>query len=282
MSEEQTIEQPAEAVEAAQTTEQPVASWVDVEGKFVEGFREKLPDGLGEHSFLDKFSNVPDMIKWGVNAEKLIGKKAIEVWESEDPEIAQRRLEIMGVPKEASEYEYDPVELPEGMPVEQINARVDQFKDKAKELGLSKNQVKELLEWDMGGAVETFTSMQEAQQSAMQEAEGALRKEWKGDKYEYNVAKVGEALDFLGLENFKTNPAIANDPAIVKSLFEKIVPLISNDTLVEARQTENHASMEDRLSQLEIDMLNYDGGRTDPKYTTMMKEREQLLERFKN
>lgn len=276
---EQVVVEPTAEV-APQTIVQS-GGWVDTDGKFLDGFRSKLPEGLGDHSFLDKFQSVPDLIKWGVNANKMIGKKAEEVWASDDPELVAKRQEIMGVPKSASEYEFDAPEFTEGMPVEQINARVAEFKDKAKELGLNKAQVKQLLEWDLGGAVENFNSSQDSQLNALREAEADLRKEWKGNKYEYNVAKVGEALDYLGLTEFKDNAAIANDPKIIKQLFEKIVPLIANDTLVESRQQENYASSEDRMRQIEDDMMSYTGRNTDAKYQAYMKERERLLENYK-
>jgi hypothetical protein len=279
MSEEQVAEQ---SEQVAPTTEQSGKSWVDVEGNFTEGFRANLPDGLGDHSFLDKFKSVPDLVKWGVNANKLIGKKGEEFWTSEDPELVERRKEIMGVPKSASEYEYDSVEMPDGLPAEAINGRIEQFKEFAKDLGLSKEQAKKAIEWDLQGAVEQFNSMQEAQHRQMKIAEEDLRKEWKGDKYEYNLAKVGEALDYLGIPQFKDNPAIANDPSVIKALYEKIVPLIDNDTLVESRQYHNPASMNDRLTELEDSMLAYDGRSSDGKYQAMVKERNQLLEKFKN
>ena len=274
----------AEQVAEQSVEEAPVAvqsgGWVDTEGKFVEGFREKLPDGLGEHSFLDKFGSVPDLIKWGVNADKLIGKKTEELWTSEEPELMEKRREIMGIPKEASEYAYDPVEMPEEIPQELIDSRIEAMKQHAKENGWSKAQAKNAIEWDLKNTIEQFNDLNEQQARQTKIAEDTLRQDWKGDKYEYNVAKVGEALDYLGLSQFKDNPAIANDPSIVKAVFEKLVPLIDNDTLVESKQSQNPATMEDRLRQLEDDMMNYDGRRTDHKYASWMKEREGILERF--
>lgn len=247
------------------------------DGKFTEQFRSSLPDDLGKHSVFDKYGDFTELVKGTINTQKLVGKKAEEFWTSEDPNDIARRMEIMGVPKDAKDYNLEVGELPEGMPFDA--ERIDAFKEKALELGLTAKQAEQLIEWDVSGAKEAFASMAEQSQIALTEAENALRTEWKGDKYEYNISKAQEALDYLELGHLKEDPAYGNNPDFIKAVVDKIVPLISNDTLIEARQQESYATVVDQLNELDAKMYAFEGSTQEPAYQNMVKQRGDLLQK---
>jgi len=276
MSEEtQTPETPVE-----QTPNQPVAvkSYLTETG---EWNREAFEAGLGEHSIFDKYKNPEELVKATINKDNLIGKKAEDFWTSDDADLVARRREIMGVPAEASEYEYEAVEFAEGMPVEAINGRIEAAKEKFKELGINKAQAKALLEWDLEGAVNEFNSHGEAVNAQRIEAEAQLKAEWKGDKFEYNVQKAKNALDHLGLGEWADNPAMGNNPQFIKDVFDKLVPLISDDTIIEARQSQNIATLQDELKSIDDRIWETpDTELNTQKYMNLVSQRLEVLNKM--
>lgn len=277
MSEEAQIPETPAAVE--QTPNQPVKTIGD-DGNFTQEFRDSLPDDLGKHSSFDKYTSATDYFKGSINSAKLNGQKAEDFWSSEEPDVIARRNEIMGVPKEASGYEYDPVEFAEGMPVEAINKRVEEFKAFAKENNMPASFVKKALEFDLNGANDQFISMQESQANGKSEAEAQLKSEWKGEKYQYNIDKARNALEHLGLGDWVENPAFGNDPRFIKDVFEKIVPLISDDTIIEARQSHNMATISDSLDAVEDKISAFAGERSSATYKNLLSERMKFIEQM--
>ena len=81
--------------------------------------------------------------------------------------------------------------------------------------------------------------MEQAEELSVREAEETLRKEWTGDKFEYNMGKVANVMDYLGLEEFKDDPAIGNNVDFIKAVFENIVPIISEDEIIESGVEQN-------------------------------------------
>ena len=261
MSEEvQTPETPA----VEQTPSQPV-SMTTSEGTWNPDYLSSLPDGLGEHSSFQKYATPEDYFKGSMNAQKLIGEKAADFWKSEDPEHIAVRKEIMGVPKEASEYVYEGIELPEGMDPDFVAQRVDSAKEKLFELGLSKEQAKALIEWDIQSGVEQFNTARDSQAQNLEQAKQQLQSEWKGEAFQNNAEKVKNTLEYLGLEEFANDPKYANDPKFIKGVFDKIVPLVSDDTIIEARQSQNIATMQDQWDAQYNKMAMMD--RNDPNYS---------------
>jgi len=283
MSEEvQTPEAPA----AEQTPNQPVttetapARIIGDDGTWNREYLDSLPEDLGKHSTFEKYKTFNDFVKGSINSQKLNGQKAEEFWQSEDPDHVAKRREIMGVPSDASEYQYDAVEFIEGMPTDLINERIGMAKEKFKELGLNKDQAKALLEWDLGDSVKQFQSQQDAMELQRTEAENTLRSEWKGEKFDYNIQKAKNALDYLGLGEWANDPAIGNNPGFIKDVFEKIVPLISDDTIIESRQTENVATLNDTYDAQWNKMATMDAN--DPSYNLEVAKMKQITEKMTN
>ena len=274
MSEEQT---PVEAPAEAETATQPV-DILTSEGKFNEAWREGLPDDLGKHSIWSKYDNVTDLVKGAINAQSQVGKKAEEFWLSEDENDIARRREIMNIPNEVDGYEITTGEIPEGTEIDE--ARISSFTEVAHKLGLTNEQAQAIVDWEIESGTANLQQIEQAEELSIREAEDALRKEWSGNDYEYNMGKVANVMDYLGLGEFKDDPAIGNNVDFIKAVFENIVPIISEDQIIEEGMEQNYATVTDQLSILEKEMDEYEGSTSDYAYQQMLTQRLQLLEKI--
>ncbi len=277
------VQTPEEApVETTDTVEQPVdVSYDDMltsDGKFNEAWRENLPDELGRHSIWQKYDNPIDLIKGSINAQSHIGKKAEEFWKSANIEDVAKRNEIMGVPQNPNEYVFEIKELPDDLEVDQN--RMSDFKNLAYNLGLSQTQAEKLMDWEIETSAKNLEDIERIDESSIIEAEQALRQEWQGDKYEYNMGKVANVMDYLGLGEFKDDPAIGNNVDFIKTVFEKVVPLIDEDSLIQDGLEQNYATVNDQLQELETKIYEFEGNTSEPAYQKMLRERQALLEKI--
>ena len=275
MSEE--VETPVEAPSVEETAEQPLNILND-EGKFNEAWRDALPDDLGQHSIWSKYDNVTDLVKGAINAQSQVGKKAEDFWLSEDQNDIARRREIMNIPNEVDGYEITTGEIPEGTELDE--ARLGSFKDLAHKVGLTVEQAQAIADWEIESGSADLQQIEQDEELSVREAEETLRKEWTGDKFEYNMGKVANVMDYLGLEEFKDDPAIGNNVDFIKAVFENIVPIISEDEIIESGVEQNLATVSDQLDLLEEEMRNYEGSTSDITYQNMLKQRLSLLEKI--
>ena len=274
MSEEQT---PVEAPSVEETATQPVDILSD-DGKFNQSWVEALPEDLGKHSIWSKYDNPIDLVKGTINAQSQIGRKAEEFWTSEDENDVAKRREIMGIPEDYDSYSLEAGELPEGLELDQ--ERIDAFRQLAYDNNIPPEAAQAILEFEMQNAIDEYNNSDTQQEVYRQEAESVLREDWKGDKYEYNLAKVSETMDYLGLGEFKDDPNIGNNTEFIKAVFENVVPLIDSDDLIETRKSDNYATINDQLVELEQKMNEYRGNTSELPYLGMIKEREALLRKI--
>ena len=185
-----------------------------------------------------------------------MGKKAEDFWLSEDANDIARRREIMNVPNEVNGYEITTGDIPEGTELDE--ARISAFTEIAHKVGLTNEQAQAIVDWEMK-AVQNLSDFEQAEELSIREAEDTLRKEWTGNDYEYNMGKVANVMDYLGLGEFKDDPAIGNNVDFIKAVFENIVPIISEDQIIEEGMEQNYATVSDQLSILEKEMDEYEG-----------------------
>jgi hypothetical protein len=271
MSEVQTPETPA----MEQTPSQPASiQIIGEDGAFTPEYLSSLPDGLGEHSSFQKYKTAEDYFKGAINSQKLNGQKMEDFWNSEDPEHIEARRQLMGIPNEASEYEFDAYEVPEGMNKDMIDAKIDAAREKFKELGLSKEQANALIQWDIQGATEQWNQAYDSNKATLEKNELALREEWKGEAYDSNMLKTKNALEYLGLEKWIENPAMGNNPEFIKDVFMNIVPLVADDTIIEARQKQSEATLAERWDAQWEKMQKMD--KNDPAYEREIRIMEEI------
>jgi len=66
-----------------------------------------------------------------------------------------------------------------------------------------------------------------------------------------------------------------------EQVFDKIVPLIDNDEIIEARQTQSLSTIEDRLRLLDDEIWAFPADELNSeKYKLKINERKQLLEKI--
>jgi hypothetical protein len=259
------------------STETDFTKLINPDGSFKDEFYSSLPDDLGSHSSIKQIKNIVDLNKSYVNTKGLVGKKLEEFWTSKDESIAAKRREIMGIPGNAEGYEIDVPELPENVPYSK--EALNEFKELASKISLSKEQAKALAEWDTQRAISATEGISKQIESQMQEAESSLRKDW-GNKYEYNISKVKQTTDYLGITDKINDLGLGREPEFLKMVIEKLVPAVSNDKLVENSQKETLATVSDSLDDIETKMIKWDGSTRDPEYQSLVKQRTELLKKL--
>jgi hypothetical protein len=259
------------------STETDFTKLINPDGSFKDEFYSSLPDDLGSHSSIKQIKNIVDLNKSYVNTKGLVGKKLEEFWTSKDESIAAKRREIMGVPGNAEGYEIDVPELPENVPYSK--EALNEFKELASKISLSKEQAKALAEWDTQRAISATEGISKQIESQMQEAESSLRKDW-GNKYEYNISKVKQTTDYLGITDKINDLGLGREPEFLKMVIEKLVPAVSNDKLVENSQKETLATVSDSLDDIETKMIKWDGSTRDTEYQSLVKQRTELLKKL--
>ena len=281
MSEE--VEAAVEATAPAETlvtapaevaAETNFSALINEDGSFKEGFYQALPDDLGSHSSVQQMKNITDLAKSYQNTKGLVGKKLEEFWTSEDPAVVAKRKEVMGVPDSADGYDVALPEMPEGVPYDET--ALNEFKGIASELGFNNDQVAKLVEWDAKRAETAFNGISEQVRETTAQAEETLKNDW-GTKYDYNLSKVQQATDYLGITDNINELGLGNNTMFLKTVLDKIVPAISNDKLVESAQQDTLATVSDTLTDIETQMMKFDGNPRDPEYLKLVKERTELL-----
>jgi|TARA_R100000081_G_C4808925_1_gene169608 hypothetical protein len=258
-----------------EVTSQPVDILTD-EGKFNESWRDSLPDELGKHSIWSKYDNPVDLVKGAINAQSMAGRKAEEFWTSEDENDIATRNSIMGIGSSAEDYDFN-INAPEGIEVDED--RINEFKAFAAENGLSKSAAEALVNWELERASNMIVDEDAEYEQSLHDAETSLREEWKGDSYDYNLAKVATSLDAMGLGDLKDEPGIANNPLFLKLWHDNVVPLIDNDVLIESRQQDNMYTLEDQLTEIRTKLNEYPNY-NDATYQRMMREHEEVLSKM--
>jgi hypothetical protein len=271
MSEEQT---PVETQPVETTASK---SWFTDDGGWN---REAFGEGLGEHTIFDKYKNPEELVKATINKDGLIGKKAEEFWTSTDPEIVSKRSKIMGVPEDASGYEFN-VEFPEGIPIS--SERIEASKAVFKELGIPKAAAEKLIAWDVQNATEAYQEQIEQMEIAYSEAEGKLKGKWKNN-YNNNMERVTNALDYIGMSEYASDMKESKNPLALKfaeAIHEKIIPLIQNDTIIESRQSQSLATIEDSLNALDDQIFSFPADQLHTsEYNRLVAKRGELLQKL--
>jgi hypothetical protein len=246
---------------------------INSDGTFKPEFHSKLPEEIGKHSSIQKYTNIVDLVKGTINASSLIGKKGEDFWKSTDPVIVAKRHEIMGVPSDPKDYGLTkPTDIPEDAFYD--NEALNEFAVMAKELGLPKETAQKLIDFDAKRYNSATEKIKTATEQYKAQKIDEIKKEW-GTKFEYNDAKATQIAEHLGIKDLLLETGLSHEPLVLKALLEKIGPAISEDKLVETAKTDNYATISDGLLELENKMLTTDRGSAE--YSQLVKARTELL-----
>jgi hypothetical protein len=278
-------EQPA--VEQTPVTEAaPVASVnrVNEDGSFN---RDAFPDDLGKHSSFDKWGNIDEYIKGAINQSKFVGQKAEEWFGSDDPDATVKRRDILGIPDATDGYD---IAYPESFSTLDegsqglLKTSIEDITAKAAELewggnkGVPKELLQGLINLQLDQTVERHNEMLQTQENAFNDASDALKGEWRGDKYDENVEKSDNMAKFLGMEILI--PYMEANPELRKSFFEGASKITNDDTIIESKQQESFATLNEQMDDIDDKMLGYDGPTTDRAYQRMLDKKMAMLSKL--
>ena len=282
MEDTQTPEQPVEA----QTPDQPVVesaeastkSWVNTDGTFN---RDSFSDDLGKHSSFDKWGNVEEYIKGSINQSKFVGQKAEEWFNSDDPDVATKRKQILGIPDSADEYQITYPETFGGLPEDSQNAIKGYFQDSADwaaENGVPKELYEKFAARDLDRAITVYNEGAQEQQDAFNQANDALKKVW-GNNLEENTEKSNNMAKFLGLDDLI--PYMEANPELRENFFENASKITNDDTIIEAKQAQTLETLSEQMDDLDDKMMAYDGPTTDVAYQRLLDKKIVLVNKLK-
>ncbi len=190
----------------------------DNQDQQVADWREGLDPAVKNHPSLASFKTTGDLAKSWVEAQKLIGREKIPVpGEKATKEDWDMVFDRLGRPKDKEGYGIPEVKMPEGYPAPDKEF-MNNFKQKAFELGMLPNQVNGLYSWFMENEAAKFNQYGESRKLERGEAENALRKLW-GKAFEQNFQIAEQAVNKYGTEGFITKlkqSGLNNDPDMVK------------------------------------------------------------------
>lgn len=244
MSEEAEIEQEAAPEAAPQPAAEP--SW-----------RDDLPDEVRDHASIQKYSSVESLAKGYINASSMLGQDKLTMPKSDEDwgEFYNK----MGRPDTAADYQFDPVDLPEGTPFDE--AMLDNFKEVAHEAGLSAKQANALQKWYMEKTGEQFEGMVRSAEDEMAEAQSSLRKEW-GNAYDQKLNQAMRAIREFGgddLANELDDTGLGNNVQLIKA-FAEAGSKIMGDTTIEgqAENARTPAQLKAEIARIQSDPAFYD------------------------
>jgi len=226
-------QQPAQGTMLGNGVQQPVQTGSEAPqptqtSSFLDQIRDET---IKSDPSLQSITNVEDLAKSYVHAQKLVGKDKIALPKDDNDPAWSDVLAKLGRPEDPSGYQIpkpaddSPVKLPEGMD--------DKFKQKAHELGLTNKQAHELFGWYVSDVVEPeFQSFDNQMEKSRQDGEKALRQEF-GNAFDDKIKDAQRAVsEFGGDEVLEalTRTGLANDPNVVKML-SKIGEGLREDTV---------------------------------------------------
>ena len=169
-----------------------------------------LPEELRAEKGLQKFKGTDDLAKSYLEQQKMLGKKVEELTAEEIKAIAPK----FGAPQSVDEYEFEPLQLPEGMDDTTV-----WFKQKAFELGIPKDAAQKLRAEFTSMQLEKMEAMGLQAQQTQEESISQLKKEF-GSAFDARVSAANKALrEFGGDEAVQAlaSAGLDSNPALVKS-----------------------------------------------------------------
>lgn len=234
----------------------PAWSWAKEDGAFNEGWRDKLPDGLGADPSLAAIGSMNDLAKSYVSTKKLLGTKLEMPGENATPEAIANWRKTVGAPETPEGYRGDAKSLrPEIVPEAMWDvAGEKKFLDLAHKHSLPPAAVKEILGL-YGENIKTALDASQATEGATLQAEGTKLREAWGKDYDSNLNMAVRVAATVGMD--KMHPAFT-DASVVQA-FAKMGKLLSEDRLVKGESTGVNGGITDRIRDI-----------TDPKSTSVL------------
>jgi hypothetical protein len=182
-----------------------------------EGWLKGIDSSLASDSSLQAIGDLPNLVKSYVNAQKLIGKDKVVIpdqYASDDDRRAF--LHKLGLPHEQGEYKV-------GLNEDEARVTkefVDNFSNKAYELGIMPANAQELLNWYDKTLGDTQVSDAAQYEDDVNSTRDELRQEY-GQAYDVKINLANKVLKDIVSEDMLTNMAesgIVNDKAFIQTM----------------------------------------------------------------
>lgn len=202
-----------------------IGDGLQIKQKDTGDWRASLNEDFKNDPAAEKFKDVNGLFKSYKDLEKLVGREKLPVppenATKEDWELVYSRL---GRPDNPEGYEIAD-EIKNKVPPELHDEQEEKaFKQKAYELGLNKEQYKNLMDWYYTEQGEKLGKMQQTQEKSKKEAETQLRKDW-GKAFDSKLEKARQVLNNSEsgeeLAQVLKEKGLNNNPAMIKFLAEQ-------------------------------------------------------------
>ena len=195
---------------------------------FAAGLTKELKADQKVAGYVSRFKTMDEAIRAGLEAESKVGSMVAVPGKDATPEEKAAFYAKVGldIPEKAEGYE---LELDKRL--DQDKEQVIEFRNLAKDLGLSKAQAKEMFRLAQEKAFQELASYRETQAAAKVEVESTLKKEW-GDDYPAQTENVRRALRAYGdrdLAEAIEDTGMGNKPAFIR-LLAKIGKMTREDS----------------------------------------------------
>ncbi|MDS1138584.1 hypothetical protein [Nitratireductor indicus] len=252
-------------------------------------WRDSLPEDLKESASLSKFETMEGLAKSYVNLERMLGSEKVSVPKDGDEEGWQRFYKAAGHPDSPDAYGFaKPENVPDGL---EYNADLDkQLAGIMHKHGLNRNQaagirdaiINDILAKGALDGVESMNLQRQEYEAQLRQADESLRQEW-GTAYEQRGKIAGAAINkFLSPETIAAMDAagIANNPAIVKDMYNLGVKLSGEKGLIEADgELDSPADLDAQIADFRTKYSAALFDRSHPDHGQRTKEFTRLFER---
>lgn len=244
-------------------------------------WRAALPEDIRDEPSLKSFSDIGNLAKSYVNAQKQIGKKGAIVpdWSKATDEEKSNFFKAIGVP-DADKYE---IKGPKDYAMPEAVSK--QFKELAAKNGLLPQQAEAILGWYAGFETQSVKAAKEQQATAQAQGLETLKKEW-GDAYDRELKAAQVAVKELGGDDFikhLNQTGLGNDPTLIK-IFAKAAKLMGEDKLREGGASDGSMTRSEIQSQIDDIRAQGDSNgffdKSHPNHGVIMKKFESLAKQL--
>jgi len=201
-------------------SQESVASATD--GNNVPALHKQFEQDLKGHESLLKFDTASKLARAYVDLEQQQGNTVSLPGENATDEELSRFFEriapVLGRPETQDGYQFDDVELPEGVELTWVDGELKSFAEQAFGLKLSQEQANELQKWFRGQTANYVKTLGEqrvaARDTALAEAERKLKSDWGSDYNKHKelanrtIARFPEFSKFVVDNELQTRPEL--------------------------------------------------------------------------
>lgn len=194
---------------------------------------DKLPSEYKTNNTVKNSKSIEDYVKWGVNAEKLIGSK-VSIPKEGDEKGWNDFYTKLGRPAKVEDYK---INRPSDEELQKTGLLYDvesekQFLTMAHKRGLNQDTVNELIKWNIAREETAYKQAEERRETDKKETLAMLEKKW-GKEYPERKAKLDRFVQSTMSEELASSfdeSGIGNDARFIEWIYDQIVKQSDNSS----------------------------------------------------